>query len=64
MKKVYIVSTENFGSVTFNKSTKIVVADNAEDARNKVQHFLPSKSKVLEVCQVDLSDDSETRIIG
>ena len=64
MKKVYIVSTENFGCVTFNKSTKIVVADNAEEARNRVQHYLPSNSKVLEVYQVDLSDNSETRIIS
>ena len=64
MKNVYIISIEKNGSATSSKSTKIVVADNADDAVSKVQYFLSPDSKVSEAFQVDLSDKSETRIIG
>ena len=72
MKKVYSVKVVDYSHIlglgmkprvrgTYHK---IVVTDNKEDAASKAKFSVSCKAGVEYVDEIDLSDDSKTRIIG
>lgn len=66
MKKVYIVesTTKPVEGYRTYKRSHIVVADNEEDAKNILTGIIPKYMPVRNVIEVDLLDESKTRIIG
>lgn len=66
MKKVYLVESM-CKILEHNKPYKLshtVVADNEEDAKSILIGVIPRNMTISNVVEVDLSDNSKTRIIG